>query len=398
MAKRPHYRELLEDQALEKAPISCHWGLWFNRYFPVLDGTTNKEDIKKDFLQRFSNLQVGDKAALRQAIERNIELSLSFGGRHALFKSTWRFVTGMGLPHPLENGFLWHTTLAVPYLPGSAVKGLIRAQYEREHPDEKETLFAIFGSDDTVQNTDAAKAGGVVFLDAIPATAPTISVDVMTPHYGKWYLDGGKPRHDGANIPADWHNPVPVPFITAREISLHLTLLPRPGAGIEAAVIDELLEMATRALRIYGAGAKTNAGYGRFRRDDAALAQIEAQVKSRQEEQKKEAEAKKRAEQAARAEQEALARLSPAVQAFMSRVKAMRDADPDKNKKLSTFACALLEAEQAAYDETQRREIALQVIELLKADGSYEDPKKPENAKNKALMRSKMAARLAGLI
>jgi CRISPR-associated protein Cmr6 len=397
VAKRPHYRELQTDTTIE-SPMPRHWGLWFSRYFPVLDGTKSKEDIRKDFLQRFSNLQVGDKAALRQAIARNIELAGAFGGKHALFTSSWRFVTGMGLPHPLENGFLWHQTLAVPYLPGSAVKGLIRAQYEREHPDEKEKLFAIFGSDETAQNTDAAKAGGVVFLDAIPPTPPTISVDVMTPHYGKWYLDGGKPRHDGANTPADWHNPVPVPFITARDISLLVTLLPRPGAGIEPGVIAELLEMATRALRIWGAGAKTNAGYGRFRRDDAELAKLVAQVKSQLEERQKEAEAKKLAEAAARAEQERLAAMSPAVQAFLSEVKAKRDADPDKNKKLSVFACNLLEAKQAEYDETVRREIALQVIELLKADGSYEDPKKPDNAKNKALMRSKMAARLAGLI
>jgi CRISPR-associated protein Cmr6 len=35
----------------------------------------------------------------------------------------------------VENGFLWHPTLGVPYLPGAAVKGLVRAYVE--HWDDR---------------------------------------------------------------------------------------------------------------------------------------------------------------------------------------------------------------------------------------------------------------------
>ena len=42
-------------------------------------------------------------------------------------KVMWRLVVGLGLPNPLETGFILHHIYGIPFLPGSAIKGVTRA-------------------------------------------------------------------------------------------------------------------------------------------------------------------------------------------------------------------------------------------------------------------------------
>src|ERR1035441_6966625 len=70
-----------------------------------------------------------------------------------------------GRSHPVENGFVWHPTLGVPYLPGSSIKGLI-GQPDREN---------VLGS--------KTRVGRVICLDAVPTCPVRLEADVMTPHY-----------------------------------------------------------------------------------------------------------------------------------------------------------------------------------------------------------------------
>jgi len=82
--------------------------------------------------------------------------------------------------------------------------------------------------------------------------------DVMTPHYGPYY-QGNEP-------PADWHNPVPVPFLVVDSKQDFLFgILPR--RPLETQDKEDCLKAAgwlIRALKYVGGGAKTAAGYGRF--------------------------------------------------------------------------------------------------------------------------------------
>jgi CRISPR-associated protein Cmr6 len=48
------------------------------------------------------------------------------------------FMTGMGIEHPLENGFAFLKPYGIPYLPGSSVKGVLRRAAE-------ELALALFG-------------------------------------------------------------------------------------------------------------------------------------------------------------------------------------------------------------------------------------------------------------
>ncbi|MBW1963132.1 MAG: hypothetical protein JRJ04_16955, partial [Deltaproteobacteria bacterium] len=108
--------------------------------------------------------------ALRKIIDYgNYELDLLKKIRHrqdksaeALGEMVWTlptvttspFVTGVGMEHPLENGFAFLSPYGLPYLPGSSVKGVLRKAAEElalmeDDADRKGwdifTLWRLFG-------------------------------------------------------------------------------------------------------------------------------------------------------------------------------------------------------------------------------------------------------------
>jgi CRISPR-associated protein Cmr6 len=163
----------------------------------------------------------------------------------------------------VENGFAWHHTLGVPYLPGSSIKGMVRA-WAKQWLDQKheEAAKRIFG-----ESKDMG-IGSVIFMDAVPIEPVKLEADVMTPHYGPYYQD-----NQNQVPPADWHNPVPIPFLTvAAHTPFLFGVLPRRIQDNQA--IDDcetVKDWLDAALVTIGAGAKTAVGYGRFRRDDQRL-------------------------------------------------------------------------------------------------------------------------------
>lgn len=74
---------------------------------------------------------------------------------------------------------------------------------------------------------------------------------MITTHHRDYYVGGTKP-------PADWDNPVPVPFLTAT--GCYLIALNGPAEWV-----DRALTILGMALRDSGIGAKTAAGYGRMK-------------------------------------------------------------------------------------------------------------------------------------
>ena len=80
----------------------------------------------------------GSQPKLEQFQNRQLALVNHLNGQSQCFTTDWHFVTGMGNPHPVENGFSWHQTLSVPYLMGSTVKGLVRAWVEMNEDELSE--------------------------------------------------------------------------------------------------------------------------------------------------------------------------------------------------------------------------------------------------------------------
>ncbi len=278
-------------------PIKCdgNYGLWFECFFDqydprqweVLKPTTNNNQMGNAYwlLKNFNNKKVGDDKQLASHTKAQMGLATSLKGQSHIFKASGHFVTGMGNPHPVENGFAWHPTLGVPYLTGAAVKGLIRSYIENyldeTAHDKPQLLLQWFGSTDKNPSADGydSKAGELIFFDAFPTHPVTLGVDIMTPHMGKWYEKGGSDKDVGKPeaVPADWHDPVPVSFLVAKDITLQFSFaLRRPNSGIE---LDDVKQALTLALEHAGAGGKTATGYGGFEADTKALQALQQVAK-----------------------------------------------------------------------------------------------------------------------
>nr|WP_305908583.1 type III-B CRISPR module RAMP protein Cmr6 [Methylomarinum sp. Ch1-1]MDP4521423.1 type III-B CRISPR module RAMP protein Cmr6 [Methylomarinum sp. Ch1-1] len=220
----------------EEKPDNAHAGLWFDRFFNryrvnnqdwEIPKPNDHQDAKRDWTKTVSG-PVGQDKQLAEYTERQTALVRHLNGRNQRYQTDWHFVTGMGNPHPVENGFSWHPTLGVPYLAGSAVKGLVRAWVENNDDglpiaEQKERLKRWFGTEN--KDDVAEQTGGFIFFDAIPDQKPNLLCDIMTPHMGDWYSDGDQGNVDNA-IPADWHEPVPIPFLAVKKARLVFGIAP----------------------------------------------------------------------------------------------------------------------------------------------------------------------------
>ncbi len=169
-----------------------------------------------------------------------------------------RMVVGLGAESILETSITLHRTYGVPIIPGSALKGLAAAAAHKhlEDPDwQKIREDGTMGAFHRILFGDTESSGYVTFHDAlwIPPEGEKnllLDLDVMTVHHPDYYQQEGLP-------PADWDNPNPVAFLSARGHFLLAVTGPEDWA---TAALDILKD----ALAQDGIGAKTAAGYGRM--------------------------------------------------------------------------------------------------------------------------------------
>jgi CRISPR-associated protein Cmr6 len=197
-------------------------------------------------------------------------------------KAVAPFATGLGNEHPTENGFAFLWPYGLPYLPGSGVKGVLRAAArELGWPDEHR--IALFGSDPPRNGDDGGaglRRGALVFWDVLPSLADdALRVDVMTPHQTHYHQPraGGGRASDkntaGSSSPHDSGQPTPIYFLTVPPgsvFSFHVGCDPKrlPAELGEGARWRELLAAAfEHAFEWLGFGAKTAVGYGAMKRD-----------------------------------------------------------------------------------------------------------------------------------
>lgn len=166
---------------------------------------------------------------------------------------SWRMIIGLGAAHPQETSMTLHHIYGIPYIPGSAIKGVTRhwVILDKFNNDEKkaeknEEFKQIFGIQD--------KQGKVIFFDAYPAGEIKLKIDVMTPHYGPYYSDTS-----GKTPPADYHNPNPIKFLTVEKTKFKFFL-----ASKDDDLRKKAFQWLKEALEKYGIGAKTYLGYGFF--------------------------------------------------------------------------------------------------------------------------------------
>lgn len=254
----------------------AHAGLWYDKYYrgpnPQAqrdrDGQgrgprgrnrapENKDRGHLDWIKSVTNAPVGHAGRLDEFAGRRERLAQLHGGRVLYACATARFVTGLGRAHPVDNGFAWHPTLGTPYLPGSGVKGVVRA-WARRMAKPQELIDALLGK--APRRDASAEVGRVAFLDAVPTLPAQLEADVMTPHYGAYYQRG--------EAPGDWLSPVPIVFLVAAAgLELQFPVLHTDRCGTPGTSDEELgtvMGWLEGALSDLGAGAKTAVGYGRF--------------------------------------------------------------------------------------------------------------------------------------
>lgn len=271
-------------QAPSKALPDMHLGLWFERFFAGYAPDFSEVSIenRKEWLSKTARNEHGDIYQLQDKALQLRLLTLARNGEAKIFRTTGQFVTGLGNPHPLENGFLWHPTLGTPYLPGSAVKGLVRALVETayEGEDKAQRLTHWFGTEN--KDDISEQSGSFIFMDALPVKPCDLKVEIMTPHMGDWYAKGDQAK-TAQQLPGDWHEPKPVSYLVARNLSLQFIILPRkPDDAAELGAIWQALEYALDWL---GAGAKTAIGFGHFVADDSEESKLQKRAIEQQQEQ-----------------------------------------------------------------------------------------------------------------
>lgn len=235
-------------------PQTSHAGLWYDKF---CDQWKNDwmlpSEQKVQWIRTVTNgTRTGDAVLLSQFAGRQQSMIEGLGGKCLPFQTESRFVTGLGREHPVENGFAWHPTLGTPYLPGSSIKGMLRAWAILD--GQTDAADKILGCQES-QNGADGHVGMVIVFDAIPLGPVKLEVDVMTPHYADYYGSGA--------VPGDWLSPVPIPFlVVAAGTAFQFGIAPRTTDGKEH--LETVAEWLKNALQWLGAGAKTAVGYGRF--------------------------------------------------------------------------------------------------------------------------------------
>ena len=175
-------------------------------------------------------------------------------------------IVGLGSASVRETGISLLPTYGLPYLPGSALKGLTRSfaetdngQWEGDPPtqDEIDALFGFQREDKETKETIAG-AGRVIFHDAwyIPREEAPVPFEreVMTPHHPAYNIQEGRTQA------SDFDDPNPVQYLTAT--GAYLVAVTGPTEEWSAAA----LELTVAALEFAGVGAKTSSGFGRMSR------------------------------------------------------------------------------------------------------------------------------------
>jgi CRISPR-associated protein Cmr6 len=289
----------------------AHRGLWWSRFFNQFgaNGTAPEVGGKGEFIKEICKTQCGESDTLTANALRQAGLFAALEGIHSCYQTQGRFATGMGNDHPTENGFTWHPTLGVPYLPASSVKGLVRGWLEWQwgadalkkngDADKRLQLLRWFGSEHKEPREQQAEhqAGWFIFFDALPVAPVSLAADVMTPHYDKWYENGGNEQENTQSdtVPADWHSPVPVTFLTVKKATFQFGIAVRQGLkqedkSVAQNLLPEVMAVLQDALEWAGAGAKTATGYGRMGVDEKAqkeIARLRTEAMSEQQEQQR---------------------------------------------------------------------------------------------------------------
>lgn len=181
------------------------------------------------------------------------------------FKLRGKLAIGTGSQSPFDTTALitLHPIYGTPYIPGSAIKGVIRNSYIQSNFGGKEpkgsedkafkTFVKLFGID---SGNDSGIAPGsarekLIFFDAFLENYK-LRYDVQTPHFKNYYDSFGE------NQPLDTINPTLLyfPVVDGGSFTIHIC------GYDENCEFNDMEKVIKNAFTINGIGAKTALGYG----------------------------------------------------------------------------------------------------------------------------------------
>jgi CRISPR-associated protein Cmr6 len=250
---------------------SMHAGLWLDKYLGLpseAGGATSSlrsAEPKQQLVAQVAATDepVGYKASFERwkAALQTLQ-PMAEGDQLGLVEAATlgRMVVGLGDESVLETNIALQHTYGMPYIPGSALKGLA-AHYAHGvlGVDTAHEPWRKGGAAHAIVFGDPTRAGYVRFLDAwyVPNSgAPAggqvraLHRDVITVHHPDYY--GGS-----AQAPTDWDSPTIIPLLSAT--GRYLIALSGPQGWLARAY-----EILALALAHAGVGAKTSSGYGRM--------------------------------------------------------------------------------------------------------------------------------------
>ncbi len=238
---------------------ATHAGLWLDRYIEKQD--RESVDSRSGLIKYATTLPMPE--IYRAFYTRWEEVLKAQGNKVQARKAAvkGRMIIGLGDESILETSIVLHHTYGVPYIPGSALKGLA-ASYARQKLTEQEWQVKgeVYGEAYKVVFGDTNNAGYITFLDAfyVPDSGyqkRALYPDVITVHHKDYYQDKD-------NAPADWDSPTPIPFVSAT--GSYLIALAAPDLEQSTVWLTRTFEIVEHALKDMGIGAKTSSGYGRM--------------------------------------------------------------------------------------------------------------------------------------
>ena len=258
----------------------CPPGHRFNLYLKVWNGQwTVDEGAKAAAANAACAMPPTAIDLLRGLHTRQASMARALGEQRCCVieaETTAPFATGLGLEHPIENGFAFLSPYGLPYLAGSGVKGVLRRAAEELRDDGDAALtdaaiYALFGP----ENTAHARRGALTCWDVFPLCEGGMTVEIMTPHFNHYYQENESPHDAG--------KPNPIPFLAVPAgtkldfvLTFEVSLVPKEQRDALADWQLPVRRIVAHAFKWLGFGAKTAVGYGAMREDPAQQAKFEA--------------------------------------------------------------------------------------------------------------------------
>jgi CRISPR type III-B/RAMP module RAMP protein Cmr6 len=267
--------------ALKARGVSASWNLQLDKLSFERNGATGSKKKSLDSVRRsYDDLRtqehLHDACKRQQAFRDLLRVQHGADYREVTLINSSRLLLHLGRASVLENvGLATERNSGLPLIPGTAVKGILStwacweanllsngalpesiAKSDRNRIQFSALAERILGSN---AENGSESAGEIVFLGGFPVKPPKLVLDILTPH--------------------EHGNPLPNPFLALDPGTRWVfALLARPRHGDAEKLLQQSADWLCEALTQVGLGAKTAAGYGRFRLLTAAeMGQIDAE-------------------------------------------------------------------------------------------------------------------------